>query len=126
MNPTEFWTSPDGQILGIRNKDERTVALTLAFWPRHPAEFDFLKTHLADLKFSERSSLARIGIEMLVQGQPVVDGHRLAMEADAFIYDPSFPNAPYWKKLLRPGSPVGRLFFAPPPPSSRPRKFGPR
>ena len=113
MNPTEFWTSPDGQILGIRNKDERTVTLTLAFWPRHSAEFDFLKTHLADLKFSERSSLARIGIEMLVQGQPVVDGHRLAMEADAFIYDPSFPNAPYWKKLLRPGSPVGRLFFAP-------------
>ena len=113
MIPEQFWTSEDGQILAIRNKDERTVTLSLAFWPRHPAELDFLKAHLGDLKFSERSSLARIGIEMLFQGPPVVDGHRLTMEADAFIYDPSFPNAPYWKKLLRPGAPVGRLFYAP-------------
>jgi len=113
MNADQFWTSQDGQILALRNKDERTVALTLAFWPRHPAEFDFMKAQIADLKFSERSSLARIGIEMLLQGAPTVDGHRLILEVDAFIYDPSFPNAPYWKKLLRPGTPVGRLFRAP-------------
>jgi len=114
MQSDQFWTSQDGQILTVRNKDERTVTLTLAFWPRHPAEFEFLKAHLAELKFTERSSLARIGIEMLLLGAPVVDGHRLALEADAFIYDPSFPNSPYWKKLLRPGAPVGRLFHAPP------------
>jgi predicted Rossmann-fold nucleotide-binding protein len=113
MNADQFWTSQDGQILAIRNKDERTVTLTLAFWPRHPAEFDFMKGALAELKFSERSSLARIGIEMLLQGAPVVEGHRVTLEADAFIYDLSFPNAPYWKKLLRPGTPVGRLFRAP-------------
>ncbi len=113
MNAEQFWTSQDGQILTIRNKDERTVTLTLAFWPRHPAEFDFVKANRTELKFSERSSLARIGIEMLLQGAPEVDGHRLTLEAEAFIYDPSFPNAAYWKKLLRPGTPVGRLFLAP-------------
>ena len=113
MNPDQFWTSQDGQILTVKNKDERTVTLTLAFWPRHPAEFDFLKSHLAALKFSERSSMARIGIEMLVHGAPHVEGNRVELEADAFIFDPSFPNAPYWKKLLRVGSPVGRLYFAP-------------
>lgn len=113
MTPDQFWTSQDGQILTIRNKDELTVSLTLAFWPRNPAEFEFLKAHLADLKFTERSSLARIGIEMLIQGAPRVDGNRLVLDADAFIYDTSFPNAPYWKKLLRSGSPVGRLFHAP-------------
>jgi hypothetical protein len=43
----------------------------------------------------------------------VVDGNRLILEAEAFLYDPSFPNATYWKKLLRPGAPVGRLFYAP-------------
>ena len=43
MNPDQFWTSQDGQILTVKNKDERTVALTLAFWPRNPAELDFLK-----------------------------------------------------------------------------------
>ena len=113
MNPDQFWTSQDGQILTVKNKDERTVALTLAFWPRHPAEFDFLKAHLAALQFTERSSLARIGIEMLTHGAPRVEGNRLELDADAFIFDASFPNAPYWKKLLRVGTPVGRLFYAP-------------
>lgn len=113
MNPDQFWTSQDGQILTVKNKDERTVALTLAFWPRNPPEFEFLKSLHADLKFSERSSLARIGIEMLTHGAPRLEGNRLELDADAFIFDPSFPNAPYWKKLLRSGSPVGRLFHAP-------------
>jgi len=113
MNPDQFWTSLDGQILTVRNKDERTVTLTLAFWPRHPAEFEFLKAHLAALKFTERSSMARIGIEMQLLEQPHVEGNRLELEADAFIYDASFPNASYWKKLMRVGSPVGRLFYAP-------------
>ena len=113
MDPNEFWTSQDGQLLTVKHKDERSVALTLAFWPRNPAELEFLKTHIAELKFTERSSLARIGIEMLLQGAPTIDGHRVVLEADAFIYDESFPNSPYWKKLLRPGTPVGRLFYAP-------------
>jgi predicted Rossmann-fold nucleotide-binding protein len=113
MNPDVFWTSQDGQILTVKNKDDRAVTLTLAFWPRNPAEFEFLGTRLSGLQFSERSSLARIGIEMQLQGPPFLDGHRVAMRAEAFIFDPSFPNAPYWKKLLRPGAPVGRLFYAP-------------
>jgi predicted Rossmann-fold nucleotide-binding protein len=113
MNPEQFWTSQDGQILTVKNKDEQIVGLTLGFWPRNPAEFDFLKSHLASLKFTERSALARIGIEMLIHGTPRVEGNRIELDADAFIFDPSFPNSPYWKKLLRIGSPVGRLFHAP-------------
>ncbi len=113
MSPDQFWTSQDGQILTVKNKDERTVTLTLAFWPRNPAEFESLKAQLPALKFTERSSMARIGIEMLVHGGVRVEGNRFELEADAFIYDTSFPNAPYWKKLLRVGSPVGRLFYAP-------------
>jgi len=112
-NPDQFWTSQDGQILTVRNKDDRTVTLSLAFWPRHPAEFEFIKANLGELKFTERSSLARIGIEMQLLSPPAIDGHRAVLEADAFIYDTNFPNSPYWKKLLRPGIPVGRLFRAP-------------
>ena len=51
---------------------------------------------------------------MLVHGPVRLEGNRLVLDADAFIYDASFPNSSYWKKLLRPGTPVGRLFFAPP------------
>ena len=113
MQDNLFWTSQDGQILTVRHKDDQTVLLTLAFWPRHPAEFDFLRRHLADLRFTERSTLARIGIEMLTQGCPVVDGNRLTLEAEAFLFDASFPNASFWKKLLRPGVTVSRLYYAP-------------
>src|SRR3954470_4700134 len=101
MNADQFWTSQDGQILTVKVKDERTVTLTLGFWPRHPAEFDFLKANAASLQFSERSSMARIGIEMLTQGTPRIEGNRVELEADTFIFDSSFPNAPYWKKLMR-------------------------
>lgn len=113
MTPEQFWTSQDGQILAVRNKDERLVSLTLAFWPRHPAEFDFMQAHLGQLRFTLRSTLARIGIEMLVDSSLRVEKGRLLMEADAFLFDESFPNAPYWKKLLRLGTPVGRLYHAP-------------
>lgn len=113
MNANEFWTSQDGQILTVKNKDDHTVSLTLGFWPRHPAEFEFLKTILPVLKFSERSAMARIGIEMLTTAPLRLEGNRLELEVDAFIFDASFPNAPYWKKLMRVGSPVGRLFHAP-------------
>jgi hypothetical protein len=40
-----------------------------------------------------------------IRGTPHVEGNRLELEADAFIFDAGFPNAAYWKKLLRPGTP---------------------
>ncbi len=113
MHSDQFWTSQDGQILTVKNKDPRTVALTLAFWPRTPGELEFWRDHLPQLAFTERSTLARIGIEMIAVGTGVIDGGRLVLAAEAFLYDDSFPNASYWKKLLRPGTPVGRLFYAP-------------
>jgi len=73
MNENQFWHSTDGQILTVRSKGTDRVTLSLAFWPRQPAELDFLVSHLHQLKFSERSSLARIGIEMITKGPPVRD-----------------------------------------------------
>jgi hypothetical protein len=113
MSPEQFWTSQDGQILTVKNKDEQTVTLALAFWPRNPAEFDFMKARIGELKFTERSSLARIGIEMQLHGALEVDGNRLVVVVEAFAFDMSFPNSGYWKKLMRSGIPVGRLFHAP-------------
>lgn len=114
MNPHSFWTSADGQILAVRRKDPRTLSLTLGFWPRHPGEMEFFRTHAPHLRFTERSTLARIGIEMTTHGAPRLDGKRVVLEAEAFLYDDSFPHAAYWAQLLRPGVPVGRLFHSPP------------
>ena len=110
----QFWTSLDGQILTVRpGASERTASLTIAFWPRNPAEFDFMKAHLADLHFTERSTLARIGLEIMRATPLAIDGNRIVFDATTFLFDHSFPNAPYWKKLLRSGTPIGRLFHAP-------------
>jgi predicted Rossmann-fold nucleotide-binding protein len=113
MHPDQFWTSQDGQILTFKNKDARTVSLQLAFWPRNASELEFWAEHLGQLNFTERSTLARIGIEMIPKGPGTLEDGRLVLEAEAFLYDDSFPNAGYWKKLLRPGVAVGRLFYAP-------------
>jgi predicted Rossmann-fold nucleotide-binding protein len=113
MTPDQFWTGLDGQILLVRPGEEAIASLTLVFWPKNPAEFEFLKAHLQELHFTERSTLARIGLDITLQGPPVVDGNRLIVEATAFLYDETFPNSAYWKKLLRSGVPVGRLFYAP-------------
>jgi len=113
MQPDHFWASTDGQILSLRPKDAQTLSLTLAFWPRHGAELDFVLTHAGDVHFTERSTLARIGIEMISAAPPRADHNRLVLEVDAFLFDTSFPHAGFWRKLLRPGTPVGRLFYAP-------------
>jgi predicted Rossmann-fold nucleotide-binding protein len=72
-----------------------------------------MKARIGELKFTERSSLARIGIEMQLHGALEVDGNRLVVVVEAFAFDMSFPNSGYWKKLMRSGIPVGRLFHAP-------------
>ena len=113
MNSDQFWTGSDGQILQVKRKGAHTLALTLEFRPRHADELEFLRAHRTRLHFTERSTLARIGIEMMPQGAPVIEGGRLLLAADAFIFDPSFPSAVFFKQLLRPGVPVGRLFYAP-------------
>ncbi len=112
MISEQFWHSQDGLIHALLKKND-TLALTLAFRPRSTAELDFMRDHLAALHFTERSSLARIGIEMQTIGEPVLENNKVLVEAEAFVFDKGFPNAAYFQKLLRPGTPVGRLFYAP-------------
>jgi len=121
-----FWNSSDGQILSVKSKDPNTLSLVLAFWPRNPAELEFIRARLNEIHFTERSTLARIGIEMITPGVPRVDHNRLILETDAFLFDPSFPNAPYWKKLLRPARPSAGCSMRPNRPSWPPTKSGRR
>ncbi len=113
MNPDNFWTSSDGRILAVSPAPDNRLALTLAFTPRHPSEEAFMQAHAETLQFTERSTLARIGIEMMPTAKPVFMKHCVLLEAVAFLFDKSFPHAAYWRELMEPGTPVGRLFHAP-------------
>ena len=91
MQPEYFWNSTDGQILSVKTKGPDTLALVLAFWPRNPAEFEFIHARLNEIHFTERSTLARIGIEMITPGVPRLDRNRFILETDAFLFDPDGP-----------------------------------
>lgn len=113
MTDDNFWASQNGLIHSLKKKNGDVLSLVLAFKPQGPAELEFMKSHLGDLNFTERSSLARIGIEMATTRRPWFEGGKVFIEVDAFIYDASFPSAPYFQKMLRPGTAAGRLFYAP-------------
>jgi hypothetical protein len=113
MTDDSFWASQDWLIHSLKKRNGELLSLVLAFKPRGPAELEFMRKHLGDLNFTERSSLARIGIEMATTRRPWFEGGKVFIEVDAFIYDANFPSAPYFQKMLRPGTAAGRLFFAP-------------
>lgn len=108
-----FWISVDGALVAATDLDQGTLAVTIAFRLRSPAEKAYASERLAELQFSERSTLARIGIEVLATQPPRLDGDRLLLDGEAFMLGLNFPCAPYFKQLLAPGVPMGRLFHAP-------------
>lgn len=84
------------------------------YTPASEEELDFLRLHLRHLQFTERSTLARIGIEVL-QKEPIrIKRGKLLLIAEAFVVDPAFPTWGHLPLLLTQGVPVGRIFYAPP------------
>lgn len=114
MNLEAFWISEDGLITTSKNKSRsKRLGLTITFKLRNPDEIAFVADRLSAIQFSERSALARIGLEIVARGAPRLNRDRLILDCDAFLYDSSFPCAAYYKELLLPGIPAGRLFYAP-------------
>ncbi|MBD5779382.1 LOG family protein [Pelagicoccus sp. NFK12] len=114
MNQESFWISDDGLITSIKKSSEpNNVILTITFKLRSESEVAFVSERLEHIQFSERSSLARIGIEIYTPHPPRINRDRLILEGTAFVYDTDFPCAPYADKLLQTGIAAGRLFYAP-------------
>lgn len=114
MNEESFWISGDGLITSLKqSSDSNNVSLTITFKLRNDEETAFVAEHLDNIQFSERSSLARIGIEIYAPKPPRINRDRLILEGVAFVYDTNFPCAPYADKLLQAGTAAGRLFYAP-------------
>ncbi|MDQ8185185.1 LOG family protein [Pelagicoccus sp. SDUM812002] len=114
MNEESFWISDDGLITTTKQAAEANqVALTITFKLRSPEEIAFVAKRLDSIQFSERSSLARIGIEIYTPRPPRLNRDRLILDGTAFVYDTNFPCATYAEKLLQPATAAGRLFYAP-------------
>ncbi len=114
MDNESFWISDDGLITSFKkSSDSNNVDLTITFKLRSPEEVAFVAERLESIQFSERSSLARIGIEIYVSRPARMNRDRLILEGTAFVYDTDFPCAPYVDALLQPGTAAGRIFYAP-------------
>ena len=111
MNSDNFWVSADGTVTAQRDLRPGLLELSLAFPTKGRAELGFLRKRLQNLQFSERSRLARAGIEVRLTGKLEVKRRRITATAEAFVIDEGFPSNRCFRKLLRPGTPVGRLFF---------------
>ncbi len=111
-SPPGFWISQDGLITSVRERGALAADVTITF-KLAAAEIEHAGEHLARLQFSERSTLARIGIEVIAPKPPRLEGDKLVLRADAFVYDASFPCAGCFHELIRRGVPAGRLFHAP-------------
>ncbi len=113
MKPNTFWISPDGVIVAARAKSELALELTVSFKLRHRADFEHARAHAKALQFSERSTVARIGVEVFSPQPPRVQRDTITLQCEAFVYDQHFPSAKCFHELMRPGLAVGRLFHAP-------------
>lgn len=114
MNRETFWISEDGIITTAKeNPKSQLLELTITFQLREPKEIEFVADRLEAIHFTERSSLARIGLEIMATHKPRLNRDRLILQCEAFLYDSTFPCASYYRELLKPGAAAGRLFYAP-------------
>lgn len=114
MKQDTFWISEDGIITSLKARgDSSIIDLTITFKLRDAAEIAFVSQRLDKIQFSERSVLARIGIEIYTPRPGRINKDRLILSAEAFVYDPDFPCHSYLEKLVQPGTPAGRVFHAP-------------
>ncbi|MCH6258565.1 LOG family protein [Puniceicoccaceae bacterium K14] len=114
MTPDQFWISEDGRITSIRELETPDhYELTVTFKLRDAAEIELAKSIRPHLQFSERSTLARVGIEILAPKPPRINKDRLILTCKSFVYDRSFPCMRFFKDLIKIGTAAGRLFYAP-------------
>jgi len=83
--------------------------LAVTFRLNKKAEIEWARSRLKKIQFTERSLLARIGLEIASKRPPSLNRDRLILSCEAFLYDDSFPCASYYKELLKPGTSAGRV-----------------
>ena len=107
--------SGDGVILRVIAANRQTITFETAF-PMSEAFVERLKDKPEHLVFSERSRIARLGIQISCQS-PTIDnlnGERLLLTQEATPVIPGYPGLDELRDLFDIGLPVGRLVFCDP------------
>jgi predicted Rossmann-fold nucleotide-binding protein len=107
--------SDDGAITRVLHAGRTRIVFETAFGLRGPMA-DLLEEQPEHLLFSERSRIARLGVQ--IESAPireaVVEGDRALLTLTASSVIPGYPGLQELKPFFSPGLPVGRLVYCDP------------
>jgi len=107
--------SGDGVIARVLDVEANRIRFQAQFGLRPPL-VDLLKTQPQDIVFSERSRIARLGVQIKSE-QPHVDnlhGDHIVLNLEATSAIPGYPGLDQMRDFFTLGLPVGRLVFCDP------------
>jgi len=110
-----LWQSEDGVTVKILNADAKSIAFETTFGLSDPL-IDCLKNQSEHIVFSERSRIARLGIQIVSEPPSAanLDDKAVTLKLTATSVIPGYPSLEELKDFLFCGLPVGRLVFCDP------------
>ncbi|RJQ69941.1 MAG: hypothetical protein C4519_21415 [Desulfobacteraceae bacterium] len=107
--------SDDGQILKILSQDKNSITFETAFG-LSPHMIDRLKMQPEHIVFSERSRIARLGVQITCELPSIerLDGDLLILTQTASAVIPGYPGLDQLRAFFDEGLPIGRLVFCDP------------
>ncbi|MDJ0973649.1 MAG: LOG family protein [Planctomycetota bacterium] len=104
--------SQDGWIRAAKDAGDDAFEIEVVF--RVSTAFrELVEGREAEVTFAARSRLARLGINVVPQGDLVWNGHEVGLTARVSAIVNAYDVGRFLPKLLSPGLPVGRLVFCP-------------
>ncbi|MBR9982623.1 MAG: LOG family protein [Desulfatitalea sp.] len=107
--------SDDGRIVRVLSHDDQQITFQSAFGlSQHMIQR--LKSHPEHIVFSERSRIARLGVQITCEPPAVdhLDGDLLVLTQTAAAVIPGYPGLAQLSPFFDPGLPVGRLVYCDP------------
>jgi predicted Rossmann-fold nucleotide-binding protein len=107
--------SADGVITKIINSNSRTITFQTTFGLNDPL-IERLKKQSEDIVFSERSRIARLGVQIKCEPPTADDlqGNQITLNQVALPMIPGYPGLAALREFITLGLPVGRLVFCDP------------
>jgi predicted Rossmann-fold nucleotide-binding protein len=107
--------SDDGVISKIINSNSRAITFQTTFGLNEPL-IGRLKKQSVDIVFSERSRIARLGVQIKCEPPTADDlqGNRITLNQVATPMIPGYPGLEAMREFITLGLPVGRLVFCDP------------